>query len=247
MTKTIIIIPCYNEAARLNDESFKSFGGGQSDVKFLFINDGSTDDTLKTLQALVDYNPQGFECLSFPVNKGKAEAVRQGFLKAFSQNPDYIGFWDADLATPLKAILDLCQIFKERPQIDVVMGSRVRLLGRFIERSLFRHYLGRIFATVVSFILRMPVYDTQCGAKIFRVSAITQDLFKKPFVAKWIFDVELIARYKMALKVSKAEKIEEKIYEFPLIEWKDIPGSKLRAKDFLRAIYDLIKIHRLYL
>ena len=78
--------------------------------------------------------------------------------------------------------------------LQVVIGSRVGLLGHDIDRSLRRHYLGRIFATVSSAVLDLPVYDTQCGAKAFRVTPALRAALADPFTSRWAFDVELLGR-----------------------------------------------------
>lgn len=128
----------------------------------------------------------------------------------------------------------------------MVFGSRVRLLGRNIRRQPRRHYLGRVFATAVSTALSLPIYDTQCGAKIFRVTPDLKKVFSSPFLSKWIFDVEIIARFtKLRSEVGSA--IEDQIYEFPLESWEDVAGSKLSAQDFLIAASDLLKIRSRYL
>ena len=135
------------------------------------------------------------DVIHLAANQGKAEAVRAGILAALRLEPDLVGFWDADLATPLNAIDDFLALAAKRPEIDIILGSRVMLMGRDIRREAWRHYLGRVFATGVSLSLNLPVYDTQCGAKVFRANEATAAVFATPFHSPWIFDVEVLARY----------------------------------------------------
>jgi glycosyltransferase involved in cell wall biosynthesis len=239
MARTIIVVPCFNEARRLSPEAFRDFAPTWPDGVFLFVDDGSSDDTFEILSAIRHSIPHQCEILRLPQNAGKAEAVRRGMLRAFESNPDFAGFWDADLATPLDAVLLFERVFLERPATDVVLGARVRLLGRHIERRAARHYLGRIFATAVAVTLGLNVYDSQCGAKLFRNTADVRGVFDTPFLSRWIFDVEILAR----LVRRSVPRLTASLYEFPLPEWRDVAGSKLRIKDFLRAIYDLARIY----
>lgn len=147
------------------------------------------------------WNPGKFEVCHLPRNMGKAEAVRRGMLRALEGRVDSVGFWDADLATPLEAIPQFCELLRRDRRLQMVIGARVKLLGRTIERRILRHYLGRMFATAASVALRLPVYDTQCGAKLFRASAEIRALFDQPFHTNWIFDVELLARFIRGRKV----------------------------------------------
>ena len=240
--RCIIVVPCYNEADRLPVGAFKSFSCLEYSLKFLFVNDGSTDDTLNMLGSLCETNLEKFECLDVP-HSGKAEAVRKGILHALDSNPEYVGFWDADLATPLKPILDFCDLLDENSNLEMVFGSRVKLLGREIERLAIRHYLGRWFATAVSIMLKLPIYDTQCGAKIFRNSPEVCRLFENPFRTSWIFDVEILARMRQRGKLIA----KDVIYEFPLMKWCDVKGSKVKPWDFAKAFLELIRIYCLYL
>lgn len=245
---TIIVVPCYNEEKRINVSEYRKYLERQDSVHLLFVDDGSTDGTATTLRDLCSHFEGRSSVLVCDQNGGKAEAVRQGFLNALTRvpQPSIIGFWDADLATPLGSIDKLIAVMGKTSAIDMVFGSRVKLLGRCVERNPSRHYLGRIFATVVSLILKLPIYDTQCGAKLFRVSSGIQAVCSEPFLSKWVFDVEIIARY-MRLYRGQTKLLEKAIYEYPLEEWRDVAGSKVRAGDFLTAFTDVLRIRLKYL
>lgn len=241
LVRTIVVVPCYNEETRLPVQAFRDFTA--EDVEFCFVNDGSRDATLNLLESLHASDPKRYTVLSLDRNRGKAEAVRRGILAAIERKPDFVGFWDADLATPLHELPGFVEIFATRPDIDMVFAARVRLLGRRISRRPARHYFGRVGATLISSSLGLAVYDTQCGAKLFRVTDDIDRLFATPFLSKWIFDVEIVARL---VQTRGRDAAARAIYELPIQEWHDVKGSKVRSTDFLRALRDLWRIHRAY-
>ena len=250
------MVPFYNEAHRLKTGPFFEFLALDDPlhraVRFLFINDGSTDNTLSLLEEMRERasalgEGERISILDKQPNGGKAEAIRAGMLAAIdssTQGCEYTGFWDADLATPLSAIPQLLAQLETTPHLHMIFGSRVRLLGRHIHRNPARHYLGRIFATAASKTLSLPIYDTQCGAKIFKVTPDLAHVLAQPFLSRWIFDVEIVARY---LQLRGREFCFSSIYEFPLDAWEDISGSKLRSFDFFYAAFDILRIHSRYL
>jgi dolichyl-phosphate beta-glucosyltransferase len=239
----IIVVPCYNEELRLPADQFLGFLC-QSQVCFVFVDDGSRDRTIQRLEQMRAGHQDRVFVLRLPENRGKAEAVRAGLNFALEKDAEFAGFWDADLATPLDAIPQFLTVLASRPELDMVFGSRVKLLGRKVHRKTSRHYLGRVFATVVSSMLRLPIYDTQCGAKIFRVGPRTRGLFAEPFGSRWVFDVEILARY--IGELGSPERAALGIYEFPLDVWEDVGGSKIRPFDFLAAFRDIALIYRKY-
>ncbi|KAH9250057.1 hypothetical protein BASA81_012103, partial [Batrachochytrium salamandrivorans] len=145
----VVVIPCYNEELRLPKAEILQFAKDHHEaVKLLLVNDGSTDGTLAMLQGL------SLDVLDLETNVGKAEAVRLGMIHAVQKySPKVVGFWDADLATPLSSVLSFLQVMDRRPEVEMVFGARVALLGRKIERHASRHYLGRVFATLASSML----------------------------------------------------------------------------------------------
>ena len=239
----ILVIPCYNEERRLPADELRRYAVDGTSVEFLFVNDGSRDGTLRLLESLRDENPSRFSVLDLGKNRGKAEAVRLGILAALDRKPDFVGFWDADLATPLSELADFLDVFATRPQIEMVFAARVRLLGRSISRNPSRHYFGRVGATLISSSLGLAVYDTQCGAKLFRASEPMRQIFGAPFLSRWIFDVEIIARF---VQQRGRDAAANAIYELPIKVWHDVKGSKVKSTDFIRALGDLWKIHRAY-
>ena len=241
LPRMIMIVPCYNEAARLQQNKFLDFRMENCDLRFLFVNDGSSDETQSVLDAMSARSPNRMTSLRLLHNVGKAEAVRQGMLHGLKDNPDLIGFLDADLATSLEELPRFFEVMEVNPAIKLVMGSRIRLLGRNIERNAARHYIGRVFATFASMALRMSVYDTQCGAKLFRRTPEIASLFAQKFLSRWVFDVEILAR----LAASNCElgfAAEFGITELPLMEWRDVHGSKVKAIDGIRAYADIVRI-----
>jgi dolichyl-phosphate beta-glucosyltransferase len=247
MVRTLLVVPCFNEAARLRTEAFESFASSHPELGFVFVDDGSEDDTAERIAAMVRARPGQMELLSLGRNVGKGEAVRRGMLRAFERGPRFAGYWDADLATPLEALPEFIRILEERPDLAVVLGARVRLLGRSVVRSRRRHYVSRIFAAAASQQLRLSVYDTQCGAKLFRCSRAVASLFEQPFLSDWAFDVELLARMIAARDSFGGQPVRELVYELPLRTWKDVAGTKVHPRDVPRAMLDLLRIRRRYL
>jgi glycosyltransferase involved in cell wall biosynthesis len=239
--KTTIVIPCYNEEKRLPLDRFKKFIEEHSDCSLLFVNDGSKDNTLAVLNDFAKEN-NTVNVLDLLQNSGKAEAVRQGILHAMNTNPDFVAFYDADMATPPEDLYAMVELINKKTYYAVI-GSRILRLGGNIDRTFMRGIASRVFANVASRTLQhLRIYDTQCGAKIFRTS-VAQIIFKEPFITNWIFDVELLAR--MIQKYGVAE-MYTKVYEYPLSAWHDVYGSKIKKTDFIRQIFDMYKIKKHY-
>jgi hypothetical protein len=115
-------------------------------------------------------------------------------------------------------------------------------LGSRIERTPARHYFGRVFATLVSILLRLPVYDSQCGAKVMTAEK-AEALFREDFITSWLFDVELLYRHKI---LYGTERTLQEVYEYPLYEWTESRGSKIRFVHILAMPFNLIKIYLHY-
>jgi glycosyltransferase involved in cell wall biosynthesis len=237
-----LVVPCFNEAHRLDTGAFQSFSSDRPWLHFLFVDDGSQDSTRQVLDGLVRQSPQRFELLPLPENRGKAEAVRSGVAHALAAGTPCVGFWDADLATPLVELDGMRSAMAGHPSLELVLGSRVQLLGHRIERHLWRHYFGRVAATLVSQLLRLRVYDTQCGAKLFRATPAIHDVFRRPFVTNWEFDVEILARWLVYQRARSEPNLHERLLEIPLAVWKDVAGSSMSPGDFLRAPLDLARL-----
>jgi glycosyltransferase involved in cell wall biosynthesis len=237
-TKICVVVPCYNEAKRLDGDAFLDFLERVPGVDACFVDDGSGDGTLPLLRRLEEQMPGRVEVLHLAVNGGKAEAVRAGILHVVGRY-GAVGFMDADLATPLEEILRLAET-RERTGVPAVIGSRVRRLGVHIDRKVLRHYTGRFFAAVVSLLFRLNSYDTQCGAKVFDAQ-VAGEIFADAFLSKWLFDVELLLRLRRM-----PDGVLERTREVPLNEWYERSGSKIKPSYLFRVPVELFKIWRRY-
>ena len=240
---TCFIIPCYNEAIRLPVAAFEAYWQQYPDVRFCFVDDGSTDQTRALLERLQTAHSEQVEILILPKNEGKAGAVRAGMLHiAQAAQADYVGFLDADLATPLSAIQDLEARLSVQPSLDLVMGARIKFLGTDIRRNPFRHYAGRVIATLISNILKLGVYDTQCGAKLFR-RGVVECLFTEPFLSPWLFDVEMLARL---IRQHGREGFHNYVAEMPLKQWTEMDDSRIKPSYYFKLWYELYRIRQAY-
>lgn len=243
MQKTAVVIPCYNEAQRINITTFEKFlTENESSFFILFVNDGSTDNTKDVLQELCNKHANSASILNLEKNSGKANAVRQGLLKAYEMNAfSYLAYFDADLATPLSELFLLKQIAEANPELLIILCSRIKRLGAMVTRNRKRHLLGRVFSTFSSIILNLPVYDTQCGAKLIKTSIIPI-ICNEVFLTSWLFDIEILAR----LRNQYSTTIKDLLYEHPVTKWEDVGGSKLKLKHMLKIPLELYRIHKKY-
>lgn len=236
MSPTIVVVPCHNEADRL-DLTMLALLARTVDGLVL-VDDGSTDRTAEVLRGFADGADVVCEVLCIERNVGKAEAVRAGLRRAIELDASIAGYLDADMATPPSELPRLLATLGD--DYDVVLGSRVRMLGHDIERKTARHYLGRVYATFASAALGLDVYDTQCGAKLFRVGAALRSALDQPFDDRWAFDVELLARLVSPIDPAVAPIAPERFVEVPLVHWRDVDGSALSFGAGVRATASLV-------
>lgn len=237
-----ILIPAYNEEGRLPVEEVERFLNNHdySNYKVIFLNDGSSDGTQHLLDTIANKYPNKVEPIHFKRNEGKAETVRKGMVQVYSQF-EYLGYLDADLATSIEEFYALAQR-ASRENKKICFGSRIKKLGSEIKRTTKRHILGRVFATLSNSIIKVPVYDTQCGAKVFHHSLV-EDTFSEKFISKWLFDIEIICRI---LVQHGQQYFLESALEVPLKKWKEKGGSKINLKDTITFPLELLRIKKRY-
>ena len=236
--RVALVVPCWNEQERLNLAEIETLIDDDS-VMLVLVDDGSTDATLPLLRHIAARGSGNrVEVVALERNAGKGEAVRIGMRAALRSNPVWIGYIDADFSTPASEMLRLVNVARRSDTCNAVLGSRVAMLGRRITRTRFRHYTGRVFATAASNVLGLAVYDTQCGAKLFRAGHALDCALAEPFRSRWAFDVELLGR------LIRHGFPTETFREEPLEVWQDRAGSKRSLRSSLHATATLWMIRR---
>jgi len=248
--KALMVVPCYNEAQRWNSDYWRDLLNVE-EITWLFVNDGSTDDTHEILTQFVgenSRNPQHASFLSLKDNVGKGEAIRSGWLHALegdsSSTANYAsaGFIDADGAFERVDLERMVGTFTEKVSegtFQSVWSSRVALAGRNIERHASRHYIGRLVATFLSAGGHALPYDTQSGLKLFATNQEFMAAIQQKFETRWLFEMEIVTRY----QVSSGAPL--KIWEMPLLNWRDVGGSKITKRESARIIQELLLIKRI--
>lgn len=238
--KTLLVVPCYNDVERLRDFLPTLMDGLPARFRVLVSDDGSSPTERRALRDLIERTqsePSGgceLDVVFTDRNTGKGGAIMRGWAQ--SEGCDLLAFADADGAVGVAEILRCENFFSsgEAATFSALFASRVKMLGRTVERSLKRHLSGRVFATLVSVVGRIPAYDTQCGFKIVRSGAY-QKIQPHLKTQGFAFDVELCL---------SLQKFGFSILEFP-VDWRDVPGSKVSLfRDSWRMAREVLRIQK---
>ncbi|MEM0897764.1 MAG: glycosyltransferase [Verrucomicrobiota bacterium] len=213
-----IVIPAFNEAARLPKfvrELAETFGDDPT-VAIQIVDDGSRDADFDACKvAADDAGPLFRDIIRLEANEGKGAAILAGWAAA-AESP-WVGFVDADGAVSAETLKESIALARTRTEVDAWFGSRVKMLGKTVARSLLRHYVGRVFATIVGMTVNPDVYDSQCGLKLVRREALDR-IRPKLAEKEFGFDVDLLA----GLVATGARVVENPV------DWEDVAGSTVR-------------------
>ncbi len=237
----VIVIPAFNEEKRITLKKYFDFLNMHKDVMLCFVNDGSTDQTKKLLHNIELSSHKNVKIIEHKKNLGKATAVLTGF-QFCNKNINYskIAYLDADLATSLEECYEISKNIDTTTSF--VFGSRIRKLDSFIRRKSYRFFIGRFIATLISKQLKLPVYDTQCGCKVFS-NLLAHEIFQQKFVSAWLFDVEIFHRIQNIYGKQGLIRISK---EIPLRSWIDKNHSKVSLFYFFKIWFELLMIKRIY-
>ncbi|MCL2723639.1 MAG: glycosyltransferase [Polyangiaceae bacterium] len=241
MSECALVIPCYNEENRLDVSEVLRLSSSP-DVRVYLVDDGSRDRTHALIKDIASQSHGRIVALGLQKNGGKGEAVRFGMRAGVAAGATFVGYLDADFATPVDEIIRLKAI-ADTDSVDVVMASRIAMAGTAIRRKAVRHYIGRCFSTAASLALRAKFYDTQCGAKLFRNTPLLRASLDQPFRSRWIFDVEILARLLGGVDGLPGIPFS-KFREVPLNAWVDVAGSRVRLREVATVGQDLLAVAR---
>lgn len=235
-----LAIPAYKESARL-PRFLAALVEGLRDADYRCIiqvvDDGSGAEEQAALTALLATYPQTNPWMPPPIllphNQGKGAAIKAAWTTGSAHR--HLAFADADGAVGAGEVRRLFDWVHAQPTPSIVFASRIKMLGRHVERSHARHLVGRVFASLVGMSICPRIYDSQCGFKILPASswaAIAGKVREDGFA----FDVELLA-------VLLPGPVP--IVEIP-VDWYDQAGSRVRVvRDSIRMALAIRRIrHR---
>lgn len=239
--RILLVIPSYNDSERLRAFLPRLCAAvvlnSNPGIRIQVVDDGSKSLEVSKTRSLVDDCRKEFTTLEpllhLENNRGKGAAVYAGWAQADSE--EWLAFVDADGAIPPEEVIRFCKFASEQTEFEGVLASRVLMLGHSIHRTLRRHIVGRIYATLSSIIVGMPVYDSQCGFKILKRSCFEQ-VREELRTTRFGFDMELISFFILR---------GFRLLEIPIRNWQDVPGAKVRlVRDSVDMFFSLLQLRR---
>ncbi len=234
-----LVVPLFNEYSRGSFDYLKQLTEIQN-IDFIFVNDGSTDQTGEALLHFSNF--KNATVLNLEKNSGKSTAIQVGINLALENlNCNYVGYLDGDSAFSFDEVKRLSQLATAKLAAStyiLLCSSRVDLAGRNIQRSTYRHLIGRVIRTIIDLKHKNLPYDTQSGFKIFLGTDSLRRAFNSPFKTKWFVDLEIILRL-------RGDNPDLKVWEEPLLEWRDVKNSNISWKSSFTILRDLFLILRL--
>ena len=239
----LVTIPAFNEAKRLPrflDTLLSALSALEAAVQLhvQVVDDGSSPEEKARCRAEIhqregEHPNLSLTFLELPQNVGKGGAILAGWRAV--PDADFYLFVDSDGAVPATEVARLLTDVLRREEPVFLFASRVKMLGKSVQRNGLRHCTGRLFAFFVGCYINSNIYDSQCGLKIVpgaHFKCIDRYLEGNRFA----FDVELLAAATVhGLKMEEAP-----------IDWYDVPGSKVSLiRDTVRMIKSVLVIRRL--
>ena len=227
-----IVIPAYNEEKRLPSTLERVLGhldsSGWDFAEIVVVDDGSSDGTAAVASDFQAKDPR-VRLLRNPGNRGKGYAVRHGMLEA---RGDWRLFTDADLSAPIEELEKLMQAAQTRG-FEVAIGSRAldrSMIG--VHQSRLRENAGRVFNLIMRTVLGLPLWDTQCGFKLYAARA-AENIFRRQRLERFGFDAEVLYL---------ARRLGYRIAEVP-VRWNHVEGTKISMfRDSLGMFLDLLRV-----
>jgi dolichyl-phosphate beta-glucosyltransferase len=181
-----IVIPAYNEAARLGPtlERILGYLAGQEIIaEILVVDDGSADATAAVAESFAG---RGVVVKRQDRNRGKGAALRAGVL---ASRGVAVLLVDADLSTPIE---DLERLRPYLARAEVVLGSRAVAGANVTQHQpIYRELMGRIFNLLIRLLGVRGFRDTQCGFKLLQGEA-ARLLFADLLVDRFAYDAEMV-------------------------------------------------------
>lgn len=230
-----IIFPVLNEEKRLENGINKTIlfirQNMNMPVQLNIVDNGSVDQTKNIAKELCKKYPE----LHYTriEERGLGIAFREGVKR---NTCDYVGYMDIDLATNLKHLLQVQNLFTSDPQLEFINGSRFNKASKVRGRKWYRNITSYGLLFLLHTFLKMKATDSICGFKFFKKETVERLInISSQDENGWFFIIEMLLR---------AERTGVKIYELP-VEWFDDSQTKVK---FMETITNYIKnIYRLYL